>query len=90
MILGTSTGDPLIDLLLNGTPYAILVAIIIAFFTGRILPGKQVEKQIANMETKHDKEIAQLREERDTALAFVRTQAEIAQRALEVSEKVKG
>lgn len=86
MIFAGTTGDPTLDLLLNGTPYAILVVIIVAFFTGRIVPGKQVDK----MEQRHGDEIAQLRQERDLALTFVRTQAEIAQRALDVSEKVKG
>lgn len=79
VVLLAGTGDPTLDLLLNGTPYAILVAIIIAFFTGRIVPGKQ-----------HEREVAQLREERDAALAFMRTQAEITQRALDVTEKVRG
>lgn len=67
-------GNPLIDLLLQGGAIGVLAFVVITFLKGWIVRGEEVDV---------------VRKERDRALDLVYKQAELTQRALEVSEKVK-
>jgi hypothetical protein len=68
------TGDPFVDWLSNAGAIAILAFFVVAFLRGWIVTGAYANE---------------IREQRDKALQLVYKQAEIAQRALEVSENKK-
>lgn len=67
------TGEPILDWLISAGPVGILALVAWAFLTGRIVPASTLND---------------VRVERDRALDLVYKQADIAGRALEVSEKV--
>jgi len=71
-LLGVANNDPLVDWLSRGGAMGVLVTGVVAFGRGWIVRGS---------------EITLLREERDRALDLVFKQAEIASRALELSQQ---
>lgn len=76
-ILGTtSTGDPLLDWVVNNaTAVGLLAFMVVGFIRGWIITGRENDRVI---------------EERDRALEIVYAQAEATSRALDVAEKVRG
>lgn len=71
-MLFTTPEPNLIDWLQNAGSIGILAAAVVAFLRGWVVPGAVCK---------------QLREERDRALELVYKQAQLAERALEVSER---
>lgn len=72
MILGQSSGDPLLDWLSRAGALGVMAAVVVAFLRGWIVTRTEAD---------------QLRADRDRALDLVYKQAELAQRALEVAER---
>lgn len=71
-----TSGEPLIDFILQAGPTGLLALGLFAFFKGWIVPGREVTR---------------VRAERDRALAYMEKQAELTQRAIELSsEKSSG
>jgi hypothetical protein len=85
VFLGANTGDPALDVLINGGPVGILALMVVGFWRGWIVPGKELAEERNRTKAEAD----QLRSERDKALDLVFAQAELASRALAVGEKVK-
>lgn len=75
MILFQSSGDPLLDFIVNNaSAVGVLALVLIALLRGWLVTGRELDRVIT---------------ERDKALDLVYAQAEATQRALEVAEKVK-
>lgn len=73
--LFTSSGDPLLDFIVNNaSAVGVLALVLIALLRGWLVTGRELERVIS---------------ERDKALDLVYAQAEATQRALEIAEKVK-
>lgn len=74
-LAATSTGDPLLNWLVNNaTAVGLLSFIVIALIRGWLVTGRE-----------HDRVLA----ERNRALDIVYTQAEATSRALDVAEKIR-
>lgn len=67
-----SSGDPLLDFLLQAGASGVLCFIVIGFLRGWIVPGRELTRVTA---------------ERDRALELVYKQAELTQRAIELSSE---
>lgn len=73
-----NSGDPLLDLFLQGGAIGVLAFVVIAFMKGWIVSGVSAKA-----------DIEQCRKERDRALDLVYEQAQLTRRALDVTEKVR-
>lgn len=78
-----TSGDPLLDWLSRAGAFAVLAAAVVALLRGWVVPATTVRQLVEAQE----RECTQLRTERDRALGLVYKQAEISNRALEVTEK---
>jgi hypothetical protein len=76
ILMAAATGDPLLDWLAQAGSVGILSFIVIAFLKGWIVSGSVAKERLR-----------ECTEQRDKALELVYKHAEIATRALEVSEK---
>lgn len=72
LIAVTSTGDPLLDWLMQAGMDGVLALVVVGFIRGWIVTGSQLRRE---------------QEEKDRALDLVYQQAEISQRALEAAER---
>jgi hypothetical protein len=70
VVMATTSGDPLLDFLLQGGAVGVLSFIVIGFLKGWIVAGRELTRVTA---------------ERDRALELVYKQAELTQRAIELS-----
>lgn len=75
MVFDTSGGVDLITLLGNASGPIVLAFVVWGFLTGKLVTGRECNE---------------VRAERDKAMALVYKQAEIASRALEVTDKWTG
>jgi hypothetical protein len=77
----TTTGDPLLDFLINNASVVgILAFVLIALIRGWLVTGRELKSKEAECE--------RLAVERDRAIDVIYKQAEGMSRALEVAEKV--
>lgn len=79
IVYATTSGDPLLDFLLQAGAAGVMAFVIIGFLRGWIVTGRELAKAQA------DKEV--IREERDRALELVYKQAELTQRAIDLSSE---
>lgn len=76
MISSVSSGDPLLDWLINNaSAVGVLALLVVGFLRGWIVTGREHTRVIS---------------ERDRAMELVYTQAEATARALEIAEKKSG
>lgn len=79
VVLATSSGDPLLDLLLQAGASGILAFVVVAFLRGWIIPQSVLENERAEKEV--------LRKERDRALELVYKGYDLTQRAIDLSSE---
>lgn len=83
---GETSGNPLLDWLIQAGATGVLALAVVAFLRGWVVPGAAARREIEQAQ----RETELIRAERDRALELVYTQAELTQRAIDLSaEKVK-